>query len=336
MKNKAGSLLAFLLLLFSFSIVTIFFSTEATVKTFRHYVSLDYKISLELLNQYMSGEPEEKQQAEVEIITAILKTLEYDSWQDFIEYIEFKHYVEVIKPDSPPQLITVLNLSKDVSVIAIYKLVGDSYVFDDKIEGLVYIDGLEFIALETQSQHAMVIHQTLDEKLGGFFIEKYIEIYYYLENDFKNVWYKTLYYEEIYRDSWVNSQGSEEQWNRVVEETALDFISQEPFKINSISTHSQYQANAKKFPEPEQFSLTQSDSYQQSYQWSSIYQTFIIGEVNQEVFLTRAALLEDMERSVEYLYGIKNQNYKMMTTRGEIFYLSKNKFKGILQIIIEE
>ncbi|GAB6084799.1 hypothetical protein [Alkaliphilus crotonatoxidans] len=336
MKDQMRSILIFLVILLVFSMVTIFFSTEATVKTFQRYASPNLKISLNLLNQYLSADEGEKQRAELEIIQTTLKNLNYDSWQSYLEYIELKHYIEIIKPNSAPQLIVILNLSKDASVLALYQLVGDSYVFDDKIEGLIYVKDLNFISLDEEAHHAMVIEQTLDERLGGFFIERFIEIYYFIEDSFKKVWSKTLYYEEIYQDSWINAQGEEGLWFRVVEETTLDYVNQTPFKINSISTQSRYQAQSKRFPEPEQFTLTQSNSYQQSYQWSSLYETFIIGEVNQTVFLTRAALLEDLEWSVEKLYGVDNLNYRLMTPKGEIFYLSKNKFKGILQILLEE
>lgn len=331
MKKILCSLLIFLVVFLSFASVHLFFQSESTVRAFRHFASPQFKISLDLLKQFESGTPEEKGKAEKEIITAVLKALEYDRWHDFIEYIELKHYVEIIKPNTPPQLITVLNLSKDLSVIAIYTLVGNNYVFDDKIDGLVFVEKLQFIPIEEKGFKGIVIYQIMDEKLGGFFYEKYIDIYYYLTDSLEKVWYKTLYYEEIYKENWVHPEGDQHLWNRVVEETTLDFISQQPFKINSISTLSKYQATSKKLPGLNQFSQTQSDTFQQAYQWSAAYKTFILGEVSHEVFLKRAALLEDMEMGVEVLYGFKNDNYKMMSLQGEIFYLPKNKFSGLLQ-----
>lgn len=328
---------SFLFILLSFFSTYAFFQSEPTVKTFIHLSSPHYKLNDQLLILYKNqDDPIIKKDAEKQIISIALKGMGYEKWQEFIDYIEISIYEGQVLPNPSKQIIIALNLSKDLSVVGIYHEVGDSFIYHSKIENLAPIEDIQFLKISALNHEALAITQVLDERFGAFFYEKSLDVFYYLSDEYKNVWHKTIYYEEIYKEIWIDPEGNENQWNRIVEETVLDFVSSEPFRINSITSLKKYTTKSKQPPPLEQFNQVDSYTHQDAYYWNPEYQSFILGELSKDVFISSAALLEDMTKGREILYGVENNNYKIITNKGELIYLPKNKFQGLFQFILEE
>ncbi|MBM7615777.1 hypothetical protein [Alkaliphilus hydrothermalis] len=337
MKKILVSIFAFLFILFSFFSTYAFFQSEATIKTFKQFSSPQYKINKALLDRYYHQDEDIKKSAEKELISIILKGIEYERWQEFVDYIQLQAYKGEVLPTTSEQMIFVLNLSKDVAVVGIYNAVGEDFVYHSKIEGLAPVEKIELIQIDDSPHKSLVIYQALDERFGAFFYEEFLDIYYHVADEFKPVWHSTLYFEEVYKETWIDPDSDDTLWNRIVTETVLDFVPTEPFKINSITSTKKYTTKSKETPSKEDFTKIIFDqSTQDFFYWSPKYNHFILGELTTDVFLSEAALLEDLTTGREILYGIDNKSYKIITSKGELIYLPKNKFKGMFQNKIKE
>ncbi|AOY77597.1 hypothetical protein [Clostridium formicaceticum] len=336
MKNKlAGFIIFIFITLLSFCTYH-FFQSPKAVATFQSYSSPSHKIDKTLVELSKSEDLATKKEAEKNIARITLTAIDYEKWQEFIDYIDVKVYTENVLPLPSQQLIVALNLSKDLAVVVVFEAVSDEYIFHNKIEGIVPVDKIEFLSNPSHPYKMMVVYQTLDESVGAFFLEKYLEVYLYDNNEFINAWKRSLYYEETYKETWIDPNAREDLWNRVVEETVIDFIQDDPLKINTFTTIEKYTTYSLEYPNIEKFTLIHSDSYQNAYYWKDAFHTFILGEIPKEVFLSDVALLEDMEASKEVLFGIRNENYKVVTSKGEVLYLPKSKFYLMFQSLLEK
>jgi len=335
MKAIKAGFLFFIVLLTFFSTYS-FFENKEALTTFKLYTSPSLQISKDIIEAYEGGDDLARKDAKEKLIQRTLRNLDYDKWLEFEEYIDLQLHRGHILPNNNSQLLVVLNLSKDQSVLAIYDFINDAYIYNTKIEGLTPIETIEFVSFEAENYDYLIIKQVIDEGLGAFFFEKYMEIYLYNNSSFQRVWNKTLFYEETYKEIWVNPNASETLWNKIQEETLVDFVNGNPLRINTVTTFKKMVAQGKEMPKLTQFTVVQNNTHKNSYYWSPDYNTFILAELSQTVFLTKAALLQDMELSREALYNINNKNYRLITTKGEIIYLPKSKFQGLFKNLLEE
>lgn len=331
--TKVGILIILTLLSF---FTFLFFDSNDAVATLKLYTSPSLQLDMDLLEDYEKGDMEIKRAAELEIIQTTLKNLEYNKWEEYIEYMELQLYRGQVLPNNYSQLLVAINLSKDQAVVAIYNYINDNYIYNTSIMDLAPIESLQLIPYEAAQYDYIVINQVLDERFGAFFFNKYMEIYLHLENGFKKVWHKSTFYEETYKEVWMNPKADETIWNRVQEETLVDFIIGTPLRINTITSYKKMVADSRGMPQPSEFKVVDANTYKYSYYWHHDYNSFIMAELTQDVFITRAALVEDMEKSREALYGIANKNYKLITQKGEVIYLPKSKFKGLFKNFLEE
>ena len=93
-----------------------------------------------LLETYMSSKGEEKKQLEEDIKTIAMKDMGLDKWLDYNEYVKLIVYPVDIIGDSSNELVIGLNLSKNLGTLGIYKLEGENYLLDDKIDNLTNIE----------------------------------------------------------------------------------------------------------------------------------------------------------------------------------------------------
>lgn len=336
MKYKFISILFFLLILLVFFYSYNFFETPQSVATFQAYSSPSLKIDRGLIELFNSEDMDAKKEAEEQIIETTLTAIQYEKWQEFRDYIELKIYNETVLPKDTEQLIVVLNLSKDLAVLTVFEAIGNDYVFHSKIENLLPISNVAFLSPASHPYKMMLLYQTLDEKFGSYFYEEFLQAYLYVSNDFRNIWHKTLHYEEVYKEVWIDPKADDTLWNRVVEETMIDFIEEDPIKVNTFTTLEKYTTRSSEYPNIDKFTLIHTNNYKRSYYWSGEFNSFVLGEVTKDVFLSNTALLEDMESGRESLYGIVNSNYKVVTSKGEVLYLPKNKFQAMFQSFLEE
>jgi len=305
-----------------------FFESPSNISTFRRYTSPTYKINKSLIETLHQDDDVKKQ-----VIISVLDIIEYDKWNEFLNYININTYNANVIANSSQQLILSLNLSKDSGVAVIFDEVGDDYIFRTKIENLSPIQNIQSIKHPTQNNDFIAIYQIIDESLGAFFRENFVQIYRYSGSDLNLVWEKTLFYEEIFKQNWINLESPETDWTMVVEETEIDFNFTNSVKINTITSFKKYEAQSKNTPKKNDFLLKEEKSYTKPYYWSEEYKTFVLGELTRDTFISDVAILDDMDNRQEWLFGITNPYYRVSTRKGEIIYLPKSKFGKLFESI---
>lgn len=322
--------LVLILLIATFSLNE-FYSNLSSISTFKSYVVPERKLSEELVEQYLSGSLKQKEEAKELIISATLENLNYYRWSEYQNYIELQLYIADVLPEKGKELITVLNLSKDQAVVTIYRLIAEEYVFTHKIENLLPIDKIEFIYISDLNYNSMNLFQILDERLGAFTLEKFIESYAYIEQNWRSVWKKTVYSEEIFNQQWIEPQASSEQWVKIIESSTIQFIEQKLPEISVSTTRTKLTAHKQNFPGPEDFKVIHTIRTQEKYYWNTEYLRYILKEGTLKESDTAIAVLADIENRIESLLGFQSKAYKVSYPDGTTFIIEKDKVNPIKQ-----
>lgn len=300
-----------------------FFINKQYIATFRTYVAPEFKISDQLLRNYYSSDLSLHNEASNAIVLTTLKNLNYPQWIDYVDYIDLMLYEANISPKEGNELIVVLNLSKDLAAIAIYTLINSDYVFTNSIENLLPIQNIAFLPVPQAEYHFIVADQLLDERLGAFFIEQFIEIFLYQKDSFKSVWKKTKYMNEIYNAQWLNPSASPSEWIEVIEKNTIKFHEKHHLSI-SVSMHKQkLQAIKDTFPLKEDFKPLEEIVSTEFFYWSPKHRRFIMNEGTIHNGTRPVAILDDTENWLESFLGFQSRNYKVLTLDGEIFFINK-------------
>ncbi|QZY56520.1 hypothetical protein [Crassaminicella profunda] len=323
MIKKIFALLLIILLLFAAFILNEFFNNNQYISTFKTYVVPNLKISNTLLEDYYSTNSNLHKKASESIILTTLKNLNYDQWIEYIDYIDLILYKSNVLPAHEDELIVVLNLSKDTSVIAIYSSINDEYVFTNKIENILPVQNIKFIPVSELGYNLLITDQLLDERLGAFFLEEFIEIFLYTDDNFKSVFKKTKYKDEIYNAKWINPKASPNEWIKIIENNHITFNQKPKLNIQVSISRQKFKTMKKTFPSKEDFKLIEEIITQENYYWNPKYQMFVINEGMIKNSSTSVAIIDDTNHWTESFLGFPSNNYKIITKNGKIFYLHK-------------
>ncbi len=154
-------------------------------------------ISENTIEEYYSYDLEKKISAKGKIIKACLNNLEYSKWEDYIEYIEIKLYTSAVLPEKEENLVISINLSKDLSLICIMNKVSREYVLYKTIKDLLPVSYIKFIQVPNENYNFLVVYQTLDERLGAYSYDEFLEIYMFKENKFNKLLKESLLTKKI-------------------------------------------------------------------------------------------------------------------------------------------
>ncbi|MCT4621168.1 MAG: hypothetical protein N4A62_17490 [Marinisporobacter sp.] len=323
MIKKFFTFLLIILLLFTALTFNQFFNNNQYISTFKTFVVPDLKISNKVLEDYYSTNNIRHKKASESIILTTLKNLKYNQWIEYIDYIDLILYKSDVLPSNGEELIAVLNLSKDTSVIAIYSSVNDEYIFTTKIENVLPIQSIKFLPVPELGYNLLITDQLLDERLGAFFLENFVEIFLYTDGTFKNVFKKTKYKEEIYNAAWINPKDSPDKWIKIMENNNITFDQNQKLSISVSINRQKFETIKKTFPSKEDFKLTEEIITQENYYWTPNYQTFIMKEGTIKNSTTSIAIVDDTNHWLESFLGFPSNNYKIITKDGKIFYLHK-------------
>ncbi len=300
-----------------------FFNTSQYLSTFKSYSPPTLKLSNQLLKNYYSDHSNLHEEASKAIILTTLKNLNYQHWIEYIDYIHLIIYQANVLPNKQNELIIVLNLSKDLAVIAFYKPVNQEYIFTNKIENLLPIESLDFLPAPKLGYQLLVAHQVLDERLGAFLIDQFVEVFLYWNHDFKCTWKKSKYRKEIYHAQWLDPASPSNQWIAVVEKNKIRFNKNNNLQISVLLNKQKYIATKEQMPFEKEFKLVESATSKENFYWNDDYKHFIIGEGTMNCFDTQVAIIENTSHSVEYFLGLHSNNYKIITKSGKTLYTPK-------------
>lgn len=311
-------------LLFMTFFLDLFFQHHENIMTFQSYVVSQQKIPKELLKEYYHGEGSIKQKAAKDIMKATLKNLRYPQWLDYMDYIGLMIYESNILPGDALELIVVLNLSKDQSVIGVYRPVASEYIFSSKIENALPIEKLDFIAAPDLGYNFIISHQVIDERLGGFFIERFVKIYLYSGKAWKELWKMTKYSEEIYKLQWQDPKAPENQWIKITENNLIQFHQDPRLHISVEINRKKFTTYKETMPYPNEFKLTDTTRFKEDFYWNPQYGQFILKEGLRKSSGEPVAILEDTQHAIETFMGFSLSNYKIISSDGRIEYIPKD------------
>ncbi|QEK12391.1 hypothetical protein FQB35_08380 [Crassaminicella thermophila] len=306
----------------SFTLNT-FLNNNHYITTFKSYIVSELKISNELLKNYLSDDQNLRKEASKSIILTTLKNLNYEQWIEYIDYINLLLFKSNVLPSNNDELIVALNLSKDLAVVAIYTPINGEYVFTSKIENLLPIQNIRFLQAPGLDYNFIITDQLLDEKLGAFFLEEFIEIFLYLDEDFKSVWKKTKYKDEIYNASWLNPKAPNNEWIKIIENNDIKFKKNNTVNIDVFINRQKFKAFKKIFPIDEDFKLEKEIIAHENYYWSPKYERFIMNEGIIKNSTTPIAIIDDTKHWLEAFLGFHSNNYKIITKDKKIYYINK-------------
>jgi hypothetical protein len=301
-----------------------FFVSPDNLVTFKSYVSPEQKISQSLIRNFNNNDENIKNEAEEKIIEITLKNLNQQQWLAYKDYIDLKLYKANVLPEYSMELVILLNLSKDQAALAIYRLIGDEYIYTSKIENIVPVEKIDFMPIPGLERDFIVSHHLIDERLGGFFIERFIKIYMYSDPQFKSIWQETKFSEEIYRLRLVNPSAPEDQWLKITANNLIRLESNPKLHIVLETHQKKYAAFQDTLPSANSFKLEDRFDGIETFYWHPAYQQFVIGEGLIKTTGSTVAILSDTEYSKESFSGYSLKNYRIITHAGRIKYIPKD------------
>lgn len=248
-------------------------------------ICYDTMINKSTVNNYLnpSQTSQEKEKLKKEIIKDILSATKYEKWNEYIDYIDLKIYRGNVLPNKKENIIFVLNMSKDTALIAVYENSStQNYIYKAKITDLVSVKDIKFF------RNFIVIEQILDERLGAFFLDNFVEVFYYDNNGFKSTFKKSILYDEVYKDIWINKNAPNDVWTKTIKKSSIDYLDEDIPKILSITTTSTYKAKSVDTPKEEDFKEIGNKSEKELYVWDEkekefkLYEKSPIRELQQE------------------------------------------------------
>lgn len=238
-------------------------------------ICYDTMINKSIVNNYLysSQTSQEKEKLKKEIIKEVLSATKYEKWNEYIDYIDLKIYKGSVLPNKKENIIFVLNMSKDTALIAVYEnSPTQNYIYKTKITDLVSVKNIKFF------KNFMIIEQILDERVGAFFLDNFVEIFYYDNNGFKSTFKKSILYDEIYKDIWVNKNAPNDVWTKTIKKSSIDYLDEDIPKILSITTTTTYKAKLIDTPKEEDFRETGKKSEKELYVWDEKEKDFKLYE----------------------------------------------------------
>ncbi|MCT4593356.1 MAG: hypothetical protein N4A57_03665 [Anaeromicrobium sp.] len=274
------------------------------ISTFKSYIVDDLKISMDTVDNYNSNDINMKNDSRKKIINTTLKNLNYSKWLPYEEYIELKLYENKVVPNNS-NLIVVLNLSKDVSVMAIYNKVNGEYVYMYSIEDILPVKGLEFRPYPHRDYNLIISHQKLDERLGAFYYDEFLELWGFNDGSFKELFRKTTYSEEIYNLNWVDPDEPKNKWKKNIKVSFVDFPSDK--SITTRTTIESYLALSDVFPSSDKFEFLGKSSSTENYIWDENSNKYISTDKKTSTLLLPVDFFGEFS-------SINDENYKIVNT----------------------
>ena len=238
-------------------------------------VSKPDEINKELVYNYLykGVTLEEKNKLKKDILLNVLNATDHKKWITYADYIDLKIYRPKSDKNSKEYIIFALNLSKDTGLIAIYKTQpSGNYSYYQKITNLAPIKNVSFF------NNFLIIQQHLDERLGAFFLDDYIQIFTNVNNSFKSVFKKSVNYEEIYKKSWIDKEAASNIWIRTTKTALIDYVNETPEKIIVITNETSFIGTSQDYPTNDKFNQTSNTITKEIYIWDDKKNEFVLNK----------------------------------------------------------
>jgi len=169
------------------------------------------------------------------------------------------------------------------------------------------IQNITFIKMPELNYNSLITDQLLDERLGAFYMEEFIEIFTYVDTNFKSTWKKTKYSDEIFNLEWIDANASPKDWIKIVSQSDMKFTEKIPLTID-VSTHTtKFKAISTKFPSLEDFKIIDQKNEQEQFYWDSKEKNFLLRKDAQS-----SNIAQDTNNLIQTFLGLKSNTYPVL------------------------
>lgn len=300
--------------------------------TFSQISPFRNKLSRELVNNFFSKDRDLRSTSEGLIKELALRDLGYENWIDYKEYINLSLYLMDVMENGQEDLVVALTLSKDVGVIGVYRLVDKEYILTNKVEDLTSITKVYSIKDRVRDKSLLIVEQLLDEMVGAYFTDSYIQIFAYMDNEFIEVFKHSLDYTSYYYDKWNNPNMENPKWYKLMEKGIISEIStgDDGIIFNITKTISKYVAD--ETPDnliPDEFTLDKEDYMTITYAWSNKYNSFIQGEATLKRDGETVGILAASSQTAYHLLNKSDKYYKVIGKNGKIVFIKEAEIENL-------
>ena len=241
--------------------------------------------------------------------------MELDKWLEYIEYVKIIVYPSDTLKKDKEELIIGLNLSKNLGAVGVYKLEGENYVLEDKIENLTTIEKLSTKIDKTNNRRFILVEEFLDERVGAYFTDKFIRVFTEVDDKFEEVFRKSIDYQAYVYEKWLDNDKENPKWYRLDENNQIDYDEQKnnnlSFSIEQIIKKSEGKDGSPSSI-PTDFMQVEKSEFRTIYYWNEEYRRFIMGKGQVISTGENVAILEDMSKSADYLLNLGDKYYKVI------------------------
>ncbi|MBS4534660.1 hypothetical protein GOQ29_03420 [Clostridium sp. D2Q-14] len=237
-------------------------------------IFIPINLTEDIIDDYFSNNTEKKSEAIKQIKEIVLNDLGFKNWTDYSDYMNILIFPEDINKNKITDVIIVLNLSKDSSIIAIYENNKTNYRLKYTIKDLPYIEHVSTININ--NNFFLVTEEIIDEKLGGYYYDKSITIYNHNNNDFKKVFQESKTYEAYFYEGWDNKDIENAKWFKLAENNLIDIIPKnDSLNINVDKNLKVYNSDESTTSIPSNFQDIKQKDFLIKYYWSEKFNYFI-------------------------------------------------------------
>ncbi|MGO1367973.1 MAG: hypothetical protein ACTHVE_05005 [Senegalia sp. (in: firmicutes)] len=283
----------------------------------------DSKLSEKNIDNYFSDNIKEKTKAIESIKEIVLSDLGFKEWMDYKEYMSILVFPSDLKNENI-DLIIGLNLSKDTGVIALYEKQNDKYVLQDSIKDLSYIDYIK--TKEFNDKFLLIVEETIDEKLGGYFYDERLVIYYKQE-DFKKVFDKTKVYESYLYEGWKKEKIKNPKWFKLTENNIIDIVEKDNLNIDLHKELNIYTSDESSTSIPSNFKEYKNKNLKLNYTWDKDFNYFIQNKGIITSTKESVGIISMSNQSVDYYLDNEKILYKIIDKKGDVRYEDSDKIR---------
>lgn len=326
MKNFKAIFIIILFLSFTFIGKTYYESKQERL-TFSNLIPLNNRINERLIENFFSNDETQRIAARKQLKKIVLTDLNYDNWIEYSDYIEILIFPMDISGDANKELLIALNISKDLGVIGIYNKHNEFYSLNSVIDNLTTINNITAIKDSNKKNIFIIVEQMLDESMGAYFVDNYIQIFSLHDMSLSEVFRYSLDYNALYYEKWINPTLENPKWFKITEKNIIDHISNEDDNIVLFisKTLSKYEGNLTNNDEiPTTFKLVEQKSFDVKYTWDNKFNSFLLGYGKIISSNRNVGILEDTSQTVDYLLNLTGKYYKVIDEEHNISYIEED------------
>lgn len=304
------------------SIMFIFSLNHTRIETIKHILK-PLKLNESIIDNYFSDNIDKKSESIKQIKEIVLADLGYEDWMDYSEYMNILVFPNDINNNEEMDVIIALNLSKDSGIIAIYEKSENSYDLKDSIKELAYIEYLSILNYNNKTY--LITEEIIDEKLGGYFYDESINVYY-KDEIYKKVFQESKSYESYFYEGWKKEDIKNPLWYKLIENNIID-ISPEKENLNIYVDKKLrvYKSEESSTSIPSNFIPIEERDLSIKYYWDDNYKYFIQQEGKLIDSGEIVGIISISEQNVDSYLNNNDIIYRIVDANGNIKYESSDK-----------